>query len=154
MLFQMTKVSCEEHDIINVYRSGGASSDLFVSEFRKLFNVSKETFVVGDLNICYLSQGNHKLLTFFREEGFHQLVARPTHLEGRMIDQVFHYHPASSSKKGLKVMQQSPYFSDHDLLFVIEVVDLDTNLIITYMYFKESYLAEQQNETRGRSHGS
>ena len=73
---------------------------------------------------------------------------------GRIIDQVFHYHPGSSSKKGLKVMQQSPYFSDHDLLFVIEVVDLDTNLIITYMYFKESYLAEQQIETRGRSHGS
>ena len=154
MLFQMTKVSCEQHDIINVYRSEGASSNLFVSEFRRLFNVSKKTFVVGDLNICYLSQRNHQLLAYLEDEGFHQLVERPTHREGRMIDHILHYSPGSSVNKGLKVVQQSPYFSDHDLLFVNEVFDFNTNLITISLYLQDFCIAEEQRETRFRSHGS
>ena len=119
----MTKISCVDHDIINVYRSNGASSNLLISDLRKFVNESKETFVVGDMNICFKSQRSHPVLRYIEAIGFSQLVQKPTHKEGRMIDHIFHYQPDSSANRNIKVSQQSSYFSDHDLLFVVEVID-------------------------------
>ena len=44
--YQMTKISSESQDIINVYKSKGATSMDFIGDFQTIFTVKKKTIVV------------------------------------------------------------------------------------------------------------
>ena len=118
--YQMTKISSESTDIINVYRSEGAQSADFMKDLTSLLDLSKVTYLVGDFNLCYKSDRNHPILMELRFLGFEQMVKFPTHIAGRMIDHV-HFHSSNVEALMIKVQQKSPYFSDHDLLLVSEV---------------------------------
>ena len=87
-------------------------------------------YLLFNMNICHLSQASHPVLRYLEGVGFSQLVQKPTHKEGRLIDHIFHYHPDSSANRCLKISQQSSYFSDHDLLFVIKVLTLQTLFLL------------------------
>ena len=119
--YQMTKISTDCHDIINVYRSGGAATDNFKRDLRVLFDQTKKTFIVGDLNICFKSESVHPVLVDIKDLGFQQKVENPTHIEGRQIDHVFLFSPNNVDENTIRVKQQSPYFTDHDILSVFEV---------------------------------
>ena len=117
----MTKINSPTLDVINVYRSKSANSTQFVMDFSNLFNPKHATLVVGDFNLCSKSEKKHTVLQFMEREGFVQLVDSPTHLEGRQIDQVFMLNPEQRENKQLAVKQQSPFYTDHDILYVHEV---------------------------------
>ena len=119
--FQMTKVSSETLDVINVYRSKGANSEKFLDNLVSIFQPNKETLVLGDFNLCFQTETNHTIVKFLKDFGFKQLVTHPTHDDGRYIDWALIYHPEVSSNNSLEVTQLSPYFSDHDILFVHKV---------------------------------
>ena len=106
----MTKVSSSSMDIINVYRSEGAITSSFLEDLLSLYD-KEETVIMGDFNLCYTQQRNHQIFKTIESLGFNQLVKSPTHIKGRMIDLVF-------SKSFFEVLQQSPFFTDHDILVV------------------------------------
>ena len=91
-------------------------------DFDDIFDPMQETLVVGDFNICSKSEEDHSILRHMRNLGFKQLVKGPTHMEGRTIDLVFLYRPLESHQFDLRVKLQSPYFTDHDILYVQEVM--------------------------------
>ena len=68
-IYQITKISSIEQDIINVYRSSNAPM-IFVADLKKLINTEKETHIIGDFNICYKSDGENKIVKTLKEMGF------------------------------------------------------------------------------------
>ena len=90
-------------------------------DFSKLFDPKQYTLVVGDFNLCSKSEKKHTIFQFMEREGFVQLVDSPTHMEGRHIDQVFMFNPEQRDNQQLAVKQQSPFYTDHDILYIHEV---------------------------------
>ena len=127
----MTKICSDYQDIINIYRSAGASSPQFVADLTNLFDATKRTLLLGDLNICFKAEKDHFALRAIENLGFKQEVARPTHTGGRQIDHVFIFNPVLMADIKIEVIQQSPYFTDHDLLFITEVM-LDLYLLLIF----------------------
>ena len=119
--YQMTKISSNSQDIINVYRSTDAPSSQFIDDILKLLNFTKVTFIVGDLNICFNAENNHQVIKSLENLGFVQKVLAPTHMEGRLIDHVFLFSPNQTDSTNVKVVQQSSFFGDHDIIFVRQV---------------------------------
>ena len=119
--YQMTKVSSNALDVINIYRSSNADSTQFLIDFSKIFDFTKPTLVLGDFNICWKLERTHSIMRFMEGKGFQQLVSSVTHMEGRQIDQVFLFDPENCDTSSLEVTQQSSYFSDHDILYVYKV---------------------------------
>ena len=118
--YQMTKIVSESQDIINIYRSVGASSDEFMMDLEKIFDPKKVTYLLGDFNLCFKAEINHPILKRISCLGFEQKVKHATHIGGRLIDHIYIFSPCNHDML-VKVQQQSPYFSDHDILSVIEV---------------------------------
>ena len=125
---QMTLIRSMKHDIINIYRSNGSSSSKFIADLISVFDHKQETYIVGDFNICYNSEGNHKVIKAIEVLGFKQKIKGPTHIEGRQIDHVFVFMPNSVVDPGVQVSQQSPYFTDHDILFIKQVGEINESV--------------------------
>ena len=77
-----------------------------------LINPSRQILILGDFNLCYLSERNHPIFKALEEKGFNQIVENPTHIKGRLIDLAF----SSSGRMKFKVYQKAQYFTDHDML--------------------------------------
>ena len=116
--YQMTKLKSCSLDIINVYRSTGAPNNNFLKDLWELFNSENRTLIVGDFNICYISENTHEIYQALMKKGFTQLVNHPTHEGGRLIDCVFCFCPGD--KFPYDVHQQAQYYTDHDLIKVDE----------------------------------
>jgi len=106
--YQMTKIKSDFITIINLYRSEGAVTSLFLDDLLSLLS-KEDTVIVGDFNLCFVDQRNHQIFRTLESLGFNQLVKKPTHIKGRMIDLVF-------SKVSFEIIQQSPFFTDHDIV--------------------------------------
>ena len=90
-------------------------------DFDDIFDPMQETIVVGDFNLCAMSEKEHTIMRYMKRLGFKQLVDKPTHIEGRTIDLVFAYDPDEIQGQDYGVKLQSPYFTDHDIVYVQEV---------------------------------
>ena len=110
--FQLTLIESSELNLINVYRSSNAETSSFLSHLGSLLDTSKQTVILGDFNLCYLSQRNHPIFKFLESIDFHQMVENPTHIEGRLIDLVF----LNDGNLKVDIRQIAQYFTDHDLL--------------------------------------
>ena len=86
--YQITKVGNSELSIINIYRSHNARVD-FVEALQNLIDFTKTDILCGDFNFCYDRETNHPIKKKLTEFGFVQKVSKPTHQEGRLIDQVY-----------------------------------------------------------------
>ena len=118
--YQMTKVSSEKCDVINIYRSSSAEDNVpFINDLSRLINIAKETFVLGDMNICYATDRNHIIFRELECKGFKQYISKPTHVKGNQIDHVFYYSPNVTSTFEPTVNQYGQYFTDHDLIQVV-----------------------------------
>ena len=116
--YQLTKLKSVGMDVINVYRSAGAENTDFVEDLFGLITSGKRTLVLGDFNICYISEFSNLVFQALRSNGFQQIVEHPTHIEGRQIDLVFFHCPDQAIC--YEVKQQAQYFTDHDLLKVVQ----------------------------------
>ena len=119
-MYQLTKITSEKQDIINVYRSARAPASQFIPDLSSLFSFTRKTLLVGDFNICFKSEQNNPVLKALASFGFKQKVKKSTHLEGRLIDHVYIFCPMNSQEKEVEVVQQVPYFTDHDIIFVLD----------------------------------
>ena len=111
--YQFTKLASEKLDVINIYRSDGANTNMFLEDLMSMIN-DKRTLIMGDFNLCFQSENLHPIFQCLRKQGFCQLVKSSTHIKGRMIDLVF-----INQKEELHIWksnQQPTFFSDHDVI--------------------------------------
>ena len=122
LMYQMLRICSKKTDIINVYRSCSNTSHSvsFLDDLHRLFNIQKETYIVGDFNLCYIEDRNHDILRSIENMGLQQQIKHPTHIGGRQIDHVFYYSPDSPAVPP-KVLQFGQYFTDHDLIQITKV---------------------------------
>ena len=114
---QLTKVSSDKLDVINVYRS--AKCMVFENELQSIINVKRPTIVCGDTNINVgpdPSKCSSSFVHFMASLGFTQLVSGSTHEKGGTIDQVF---VNLNLRENITIKKTKVTFSDHDQIRVI-----------------------------------
>ena len=83
---QLTRVSSDDFDVINVYRSSNCHD--FFEKLQPLIREERSTLVIGDFNIDLTRRRPQKYQDFLRTFEMEQLVLRPTHMQGGLIDHV------------------------------------------------------------------
>ena len=115
---QITKVGYKDIEVINLYRSQECRNiEAFV---KNLIDPDKKTIVVGDTNINYQHQSNHRLVKMMTEElGFEQLVTQPTFDRlGVYPSLLDHVYVSSELRRNVKIEQKCVYYSDHDVILI------------------------------------
>jgi hypothetical protein len=79
---QITKISSEKIDVLNIYRSQGADNNLFLMSLLSLIDPDKTTALVGDFNLPWLSSTSNLVVVEIMRLGFRQLVTSVTHEDG------------------------------------------------------------------------
>ena len=122
---QMSVVASLELDVINVYRSSSSENpSVFIEDLLSVFDNQRRTLIAGDLNICYAAEDNHPIIRKLKSLKFTQNVKSVSHVQGRIIDHVYHFSPFSDANPQLEVHQFGQFFTDHDLM-VIDISDFD-----------------------------
>ena len=112
-LCQLMKVSNEDIEIVNVYRSQQCSSKVFQEKVRFVVDTSRPTIVCGDTNIDISKDRGRAFIEFMESLGLTQLVTQPTHARGGLLDHVW---VTADLRDKVKVKQAAVYFSDHVIL--------------------------------------
>ena len=71
--YQMSKVSSEDMDVINVYRSENAPCS-FVDDLGSLICTERITHIVGDFNIWYNTDKQNKVVKYLEKNGFRYVI--------------------------------------------------------------------------------
>ena len=111
---QMEKLSLEKVDIIQVYRSSNGNKQKFIEKLTKIMNDRKITVILGDFNICAITEARDTVIEFLIRRGFKSLMMEPTQIMGRCIDHCY----ISKNAEVAEIERYSPYYSDHDSIFV------------------------------------
>ena len=121
---QITRISSNEIDVINVYRSKDCDMkefELMIFKMMDRNDLSKKILICGDLNIHFTKEtSNHFVRKIVDEFKFKQLVMGPTHDKGNTIDHVY-VSPALLGR--VMIEKTSIYYSDHDLLTIKIIED-------------------------------
>ena len=104
----MAKFSCLDLHVVNIYRSREANSEQFLNHLDILINNCDTCYIVGDLNINYHINHNHPICEWLLSREFTQLVQKPTHEGGGLIDHVY-----SQSQFQHNLYLHWPYYSHH-----------------------------------------
>ena len=112
-LCQLMKVSREDIEIVNVYRSQECRD--FQEKLNFVVDLSRPTFVWGDTNIDINKDSGKSFAEFMKNLGFTQLVTQPTHDRGGLLDHVW---VTADLVEKARVNQSAVYFSDHDILTI------------------------------------
>ena len=112
---QLLKVSNEDLEIVNVYRSQDCNTRVFQDKLQYVVDTSRPTIVCGDTNIDISRDRGCAFVEFMENLGFTQMVTHPTHARGGLLDHV--WVTADLREKG-EVTQTAVYFSDHDILTI------------------------------------
>ena len=117
--FQISVLSFNDKNVINVYRSSDANNVLFIQaligSLQLIHTEQKETFLCGDLNLCSKTESDHVIIQEILKLGFHQLVKYPTHEKGRYLDHIYVLNPS----KLYKAVHITHALLDHDILSII-----------------------------------
>ena len=112
---QLMKVSNEDIEIINVYRSQECSTQVFQDKLNYVVDPSRPTIVCGDTNIDISRDRGNSFVEFMENLGLAQLVTQPTHSRGGLLDHVW---VTADLTDRVKVTQTAVYFSDHEILTI------------------------------------
>ena len=107
------KATFIEFDLINVYRFSGESSIIhFTEEILPLLDLERTQIIVGDMNIDLLKTSHNLFTHSLKQKGFEQMVRRPTHVLGGLIDHVYFFSPHVGVSCTLH-KQHTVFWSDH-----------------------------------------
>ena len=84
---QLSKFTSNNLDIISIYRSYPGNYEALNQNIEDLIDREKPQLVVGDFNYCYLKSSPNTTKQYFSENNFEQLIRKPTHIEGNLLDQ-------------------------------------------------------------------
>ena len=109
------KLSFNNFDIFNVYRySENSNIQDFTTEILPLLDISRTQVVAGDFNIDLKKSPNNFFTSSLQRMGFNQLVSKPTHNQGGIIDHI--YFLAANGASCELFTHHTMYWSDHDCL--------------------------------------
>ena len=104
-------------DIIVIYRSQQGQQTELNNNLKQLENAEKPQLIIGDFNFCYLNKSGNPTRSYLENMNFSQLVTRPTHIEGNLLDQA--YLGDSNGMLEITAETQSKYYSDHKGIAII-----------------------------------
>lgn len=99
-------------DIIFLYLSRDYNQQSVFSLLNSWIHVQKPTAIIGDINENILDSS--KFQKFLRGKGFYQMVHKPTHESGSLIDHI--YINDGLDQTGLSTQVDACYYSDHDIV--------------------------------------
>ena len=118
--YQISKITGAKFDVINVYCSQRLNSAEFLRDLGSLAAPMQAGFIIGDFNVDFLHEPKAALIRKILSHGFKQILSHPTHMEGGLLDHV--YHKGLSWEPFANI--DFPYYSDHGL---ISICKLDSN---------------------------
>ena len=76
-----------------------------------MINEEKPQLIIGDFNFCYFDEAYNSTRHFLNKENFCQLIKRPTHIDGNLLDHAY----LQDMHKTLDVTTDthSKYYTDH-----------------------------------------
>ena len=115
-LFQITKMSSTDLDVISVYRSSGGNKMEVLEFIKSLTDDKKSTLICGDFNFCTVIEKESAFVKALNNMGFEEKVEVATHIKGGHLDHVYFRSPRQNLS--LKVLLYSPYYptKDHDAI--------------------------------------
>ena len=84
---------------------------------KQMRNSDTPQIIIGDFNFCYLAKTSSSTKSFLEKESYHQLIMKPTHIEGHVLDQA--YLRDTKNMLDITVESQSKYYSDHKGIAII-----------------------------------
>ena len=113
-LMQMTVLSTQDLNIINIYRSkyDNTLKEVLTREIDS--KIQTPTLVIGDFNICYKENPNNEVSRTLQERGFVQTVKEATHIEGGHIDHVYFRGGDVTDVCNVNTSLYSAYYTCHD----------------------------------------
>ena len=114
---QLSKFSSRTIDIIILYKSQQESQRNLIQAIETMTQSSDAALVLGDFNYCYNKDSANAVNKYMKERKFKQLIAKPTHIEGNLLDQAY----LLDTKKELSVTAEvhGKYYTDHRSLNII-----------------------------------
>ena len=114
-MYQITKITSEKMDILNVYRSSNAG-DTFIKDLQDLLtdSIEKTTILCGDFNFCIKKHPRHPIKEFLGKKGFVQSVQQSTHIDGGVLDHVYILCKEPMEIRNVETKLKGCYYSDHD----------------------------------------
>jgi hypothetical protein len=111
--YQVLCLHFPHFDVVSAYRSPSSNSssekEKFCEDVLNRVSKTKDTFILGDMNTD--PTADSFLTSALFRVGFRQLVKRPTHIKGRILDHIY----TNEKKFGVHEAVVTPcYFSDHD----------------------------------------
>ena len=118
--------------IISVYRLPSTPIDVFINSMLEIIAQFPNVpiCVVGDLNENVLITSNTHCCTMFRLQGLKQMINKPTHDSGTILDHVYVSHTLNTIQTDVT----DCYYSDHDFTLCHNCL-----IDIYHIFVKHSY---------------
>ena len=106
--------------VISVYRPPSTPIDVFINNMLEITAQFQNVpiCVVGDLNENVSITSNTHCCTMFRLQGLKQMINKPTHDSGTIIDHVY----VSHTQNTIQTDVTDCYYSDHDFILCVITV--------------------------------
>ena len=103
--------------VISVYRPPSTPIDVFINRMLEIIAQFQNVpiCVVGDLNEDLSITSNTHCCTMFRLQGLKQMIKKPTHDSGTIIDHVYVSHTLNTIQTDVT----DCYYSDHDFILCV-----------------------------------
>ena len=88
---------------------------MFNEKVKYVVDSSRPTILCGDTNIDISRDKGQSFLDFMKNLGLTQLVQKPTHQSGGLLD---HVYITSDLFEKVSVKQTGVFFSDHDMITI------------------------------------
>ena len=119
---QLTKLTSNEVDVINVYRSSNGNSVELLNNMVAMMTIGKPVLITGDFNICMMNHQNNRMSKGLEMQGFRQMIKDATHIRGGHIDHVY-WKDENGMWKDPQLELHCPYYSDHDASLITLLKD-------------------------------
>ena len=106
--------------VISLYRPPSTSIDVFMNNMLDIITWFQNvpTCIVGDFNENVAITSNTHCCTMLRLQGFQQMISKPTHNSGTIIDHVYVSHTLNT----IQTYVTDCYYSDYDCILCVITV--------------------------------
>ena len=106
--------------VISLYRPPSTPIDVFMNNMLDIITQFQNvpTCIVGDFNEDVSITSNTHRCTMLRLQGFQQMISKPTHDSGTIIDHVYVSHTLNTIQTDVT----NCYYSDHDCILCVITV--------------------------------
>ena len=104
-------------NITVIYRSQNRDLEELRNCINSKTSEDEPELIIGDFNYCYMSSTNNSTKQYLRKNNFSQLVKKPTHIEGNLLDHAYVRDIRRCNEYFIDL--QTKYFTDHKGITVV-----------------------------------